>query len=143
MKKSSQRIHQILRKAPSIKHLLKEADADHNRLIRLRQILPDQLASHCIDVHQQNGRLIVYLNSPAWASRLRLMTPKIIESFGVRQLICRVHSEQQKRAVEKPPSKVRHSDSAADYIESAASEFDDPEMAAIMKRLARAVRPKR
>ena len=88
-KRSPKRVQQILRKAPSLKHLLREADADHNRLIQLRQILPAELASHCIDTHLRNGRLVIYVNSPVWASRLRLMTPKIQESFQARKVLRR------------------------------------------------------
>lgn len=145
MKKSPQSIHKIMRKAPSIKQLLKEADADHNRLIQLRQMLPDELASHCVDVHLRNGRLVVYMNSPVWASRLRLLTPKITKEFGVRQLFCKVQVVQpnQTSATRSPNfNQVRHSQAAADLINSSATQHSDPEIEAILKRLANAVRPK-
>ncbi|OOZ42600.1 DciA family protein [Solemya elarraichensis gill symbiont] len=143
MKKEPKSLRQILRKAPSIKKLLQEADADHNRLIQLRQMLPAELASHCVNVHQQKGTMIIYLNSPAWASRMRLISKKLAEKLEVRYISCKVQaSRTQQKITTRTTSAARHSDRAADLIESSIGQSSDPELDAILKRLAQAVRPK-
>mgnify|MGYP001554404625 CR=1 FL=1 len=144
MKKEPKSLQQILRKAPSIKKLLQEADADHNRLIQLRQMIPSELASHCISVHQQKGTMIIYLSSPAWASRMRLISKKLAEKLGVRYISCKVQaSRTQQKFTSKSANAARRSDRAADLIEASIGQSSDPELDAILKRLAQAVRPKR
>ncbi|KHF26243.1 DciA family protein [Solemya velum gill symbiont] len=143
MKKEPKSLQQILRKAPSIKKLLQEADADHNRLIQLRQMVPAELASHCVSVHQQKGTMTIYLSSPAWASRMRLISKKLADKLGVRYISCKVQaSRTQPKITNKITSRARHSDLAADLIESSIGHSSDPELDAILKRLAQAVRPK-
>jgi hypothetical protein len=144
MKKEPKSLQQILRKAPTIKKLLQEADSDHNRLIQLRQMVPAELASHCVSAHQKKGTMIIYLSSPAWASRMRLISKKLAEKLGVRYISCKVQtSRAQQKITKKTNAGARHSDRAADLIESSIGHSSDPELDAILKRLAQAVRPKR
>jgi len=144
MSKGPLSARQVLRDAPLIHHLLKQTDAEQQRLAQLKQLIPAEIAAHCIETHQRGNKLIVFVSSPGWASRLRQLTPGLAKQLDVADIQCRIQPpERQKPAVSNakktPP---RHSQLGAEAIMATAEATDDPQLGTTLKRLARAVRPK-
>jgi hypothetical protein len=84
----------VARKKPnSIKQVLTASNTDLNRLLgqakgldtlntRLAKILPVPLSHHCAaaGIHQHD--LVLIVDSPAWATKIRLMLPLIKKRLG-------------------------------------------------------------
>ena len=135
---------QLLRDAPAIHQLLKQADTEQQRLAQLKQLVPAELAAHCIETHVRGNKLIVFLSSPGWASRLRLIAPKIAKQLGLSELHCRIQppERQQSKAIKAKIAAPQYSSTGAAILGATAVTVSDPELGKTLARLAKAVKPK-
>lgn len=62
--------------------LLRRIESLHGLNARLRRLLPVPLAQHCSIASVAHERMVILVSSSAWATRLRLLHPKIIKSFS-------------------------------------------------------------
>jgi len=58
--------------------LVKKAEQHGIILKHVREALPIALADHCKDCLADGGRLVIFTDSPAWASQLRFYAPVIL-----------------------------------------------------------------
>ncbi len=135
---------QVLRDAPLINHLLKQTNAEQQRLAQLKKLIPAEIAAHCIETHLRGNKLIIFISSPGWASRLRLLSPGLAKALGVVDIQCRIQppARQKPKVSNAKKTPPRHSLVGAEAISATAAAIDDPQLGATLKRLARAVRPK-
>lgn len=106
----------------------------------LADVLPPDERKHLVGVCGNERRLVVFADSPAWATRLRYRSPELEAAAaklrGTRpSLVFRVTVEY---GVETPPPRSPWlSERVVDTLESSARTVEDEELAAALRRLAR------
>jgi len=118
--------------------------AEQDALLKqLRSLLPEPLSAHCVWSILKQGELIVLVDSPAWASRLRYLSPKITQQL--RQTGLAVRGVQVKVSLSNkrhmPRKKIRRatpiSNANAKLLSSVAESVDDDELRNALLRLSR------
>ncbi len=105
----------------------------------LRQCLPPELAHRCRLANLRDGTLVFHTSSPAFVSALRLQAPALLEAaaaIGVPAAQVRVKVATM---LPVPPDAAPHrplSPTARDHLRAAASIQPDPELRALLLRLA-------
>lgn len=103
--------------------------------------LPPSLRPHCELANYRDYTLYLHANSPLWAAKARHASPQILHAarqrckISVRKLVVRIRPAAVENREDRRPKQVigsvsRHLKQAADWI-------DDPELAVIMRRIAR------
>ncbi|HHJ39745.1 MAG TPA: DUF721 domain-containing protein [Methylothermaceae bacterium] len=105
-------VGQMLRQS-SVLSVLEARAQLHQKLLRqIQASLPDRLSSHCLAcVLRGDGLLVVYTDSPAWASQLRFSQAAILSgvtSAGpVRQIKIRILNSSVTRGGKPAPGSVK------------------------------------
>jgi hypothetical protein len=104
--------------------------------------LPPDFRPHCTGVRPDGDTLVVFADSPVWATRLRYEAPRILPGTGFRNLRVRVAppAATVRPAVRKAPSLPG---AAAALLRETAAAVADPDLAAALLRLAARHRPPR
>ena len=106
----------------------------------LRQVLPAELAGHCVLANIRGNALVFLADSPLWATRLRLYHTALVD--GARR---RVSAELDRLSVKvarfdpvppEPFATKPLSNVAATHLKEAASSQADPELRELLLRLA-------
>ncbi|WP_303901754.1 DUF721 domain-containing protein [Thiohalomonas denitrificans] len=120
---------------------------DHARvLIRLEQqvigCLDAKLASHCRVANVKNGILVLQVDTPAWAGRLRQQAPKLVaqlretgEFASIEQIRVTVRPVEHRSVPSRPMARL--SAESAQGIEAAAETIGDEALSAALRRLAK------
>ena len=115
----------------------------HDRATGLiRSALPGEFAGHCRGAVVEAEVVTLYVDSPAWATRLRYLAPSLLQTLsaaniGVRH--CRIRVLPMGDRVEpiRPPSRRTPVGAAASAaIHSAAQASESPDLATALERLA-------
>ncbi|MGX2039148.1 DciA family protein [Methylocaldum sp. MU1018] len=118
----------------------------HRRMLNAaRRALPGFLADHCVDCVIKPDQLILYVDSPAWASQIRFyalrLLPGIERSTGyrfknlqIRNAFPAVEKSREPPAFAPPPGFV------AELLESSAASASSGELKEALLRLSRTVR---
>jgi hypothetical protein len=122
---------------------LRLALAQHRRLLAsVRGHLPAALASACGYAQVRDRQLLVYVDSAAYASRLRFLAPTLLAALrrefpGLKTIQFRVRPSSS-----EPPAQRRAvlSGTARTALRNAATHIDDRELQAALARLSRAGR---
>jgi hypothetical protein len=69
--------------------LLQQMDAHRRLLDRIRQVLPQPLRDHCCDCCHRREALILFTDSPVWASQLRFHAPTMLGTLSITELSIR------------------------------------------------------
>lgn len=77
MAHSIKSVRHLLKDKPTLNHLEHEISAQQALLASVRQLLPGELATHCIAARLDGTRLVMHCDSPVWASRLRFMATEL------------------------------------------------------------------
>ena len=110
---------------------------------RLLARLPAPLRAHCRLGRVRDNTLIIIVDSAAWATRLRFLTPQLVKQFSrddsvtVNKLEVRI--QPQNEPVSNPPpgrSPARLSAENAALITSLARSVDDEKLSRALQRLA-------
>ena len=116
----------------------------HDRATDLvRSALPADLADHCRGAVVSADEVTLYVDSPAWATRLRYLAPSLLlqlaaADIGVRHCRIRVLPSGDRTEVVRPPSPPLPVTAAtAAAIDSAAATAEPSDLAAALRRLAR------
>jgi hypothetical protein len=123
----------------SLGKLLREADEQQRLTARLRGLLPADLAPHLAAVRVRRGCLVLFADSPAWASRLRYAAP------GIRTTLPSIRAIRIR--VSPPEPRARHagwggarrptlSPRVAAQIRAVAAGVSDPSLQQALQRLA-------
>lgn len=143
MARSPKSVRHLLKDQPTLRRLEREINTQKALLEKVRQLLPDDLASHCIAAQKRDQQLILHTDSPVWATRLRYFAPQLISLLnpgdpslrGVKVKLVLTRSSR----LRKLPS-ARHSDFAAAIIHDSAEDTKHPRLREALKRLSVALK---
>ena len=127
--------------SPGLRQLISRMDKLRSLNARLQQLLPTPLAQHCSVASADQGRLSILVSSPAWATRLRLLHPKIIKAFndlGIKSVTTQILPENQQQA--RPRVGMRRprlSQQSARLLIELAENTSDPKLKDALRRLSR------
>lgn len=119
--------------------------------LELRSHLDPELAPHCYISNLDGARLYVYVDSAAWATRLRFQIPQLIPNLRhanpvfakldtIRVSILTHAGEPQAQSVQSDGPVMSQENGSA--INSLSESIDDPSLSQALRRLARHARPK-
>jgi hypothetical protein len=143
MARSPKTVHQLLKHKPTLKLIQAEISAQQALLDQVRQHLPGDLASHCVAAQEREKQLVLHLDSPVWATRLRYTSPQLLSLLkrdkpslrGIKvKLVLTRHTPRRKL------SAPRHSDLAAAIILDSAEDTKHPQLRGALQRLSRALK---
>jgi hypothetical protein len=143
MPESSLHVSRFLRRNQVAGRLLEGLERDMGLQRRVRRALDPELRTHCLHAIFDGGRLTLVSDSPVWASRLRFGAPGLMAALGVEGLAVkevRVRVVPQ-AAVRPGPARrpaLTLSPGVVAHLLGAADAMDDPDLAAALRRLARA-----
>ncbi|ALP52338.1 hypothetical protein Tel_03805 [Candidatus Tenderia electrophaga] len=106
---------------------------------RLQHLLPTPLARQCSIAALDRDRLVILVSSPAWATRLRLLHPKIIKAyhdFRIKSVVSQVvPTTQPQRPQSNSQRRPRLSSQSSRLIAELAEAITDPKLKNALRRL--------
>ncbi len=134
----------LLRSCPSLNSLGQTLSRQQQLLFRVQNALPAQMAPHCRAVALKRQHLIIFADSPVWASRFRYAARQLAAKLPrtgpkIRDIRVAVHLEQgvprrpRRRPLTLSPANGR-------LLQAVAQEMDDPALRAALHRLGRRAR---
>ncbi len=139
MPKRPRPITELLTASSKLRMLLSQAQEQRSLLRRIQGILPSPLDKHCHAVLEKQPRLILYTDSPAWASRLRFFSRNLLELLSktgleydrvmVRVMVMSISKQR------KPNRRQRLSTTNAKLVTEVAETINDPLLGAALRRL--------
>jgi hypothetical protein len=112
----------------------------------VRALLPVAERSHCLGATRQDGLLVLTVESAVWATRLHYRLPTLVsalEPLGITAIKMRVQPPgkglvgRRLGGLVRGPGGAGISAAVADHLLTAADAIDDPEIAEVLRRLAR------
>ncbi len=133
----------ILRGFAPLQRLQDQISEQHRLLQRVRSLLPPDVGAHCVAAVRSADGITVYVDSPAWASRLRFLSRGVLDGLRSQDLPSRqlrtrvliatdVSSGTRKRRGVEPLSQA-----TGRMLADFAASLDDPALSAALRRLAR------
>lgn len=106
---------------------------------QLPTLLPQPLASHCRAALDPDGALVLFADSPAWTTALRLQLPALKRALpATAALSLRIRTLPVNPASPPPPSRpAQMSPAAAEALTELAQHTEDEKLRAALQRLAR------
>ena len=140
MAKQPQAICNYLHQGNQLASLHQQCREEAELLRKIRQRFPGNPTSHITSIRLNCQIAILYVDSPAWASRVRYLCDQLVGTVAAREFKVQVLpvDQQQGSAEREPPP--RHSDNAAKVLAEAAECTSDDNLRAVLKRLSKAVR---
>ncbi len=141
MRRTPRPLHEFVTGGPAARVLLDRLSRNRELLAAVRALLPPDLAGHCVAALLDEGRLLLYADASAWASRLRFHSRELVRELAragvpTGKINVRVLIEAQPRR-SPPPRRVRRlSKKSAALIRQTAEHLPDPALAAALLRLA-------
>jgi len=141
MSKHPRLITDFFRASKPFRELLEQSREQTLLLQLVRRLVPPPLDVHCVAVIRKDRQLVIYVDSPAWASRIRFsarqLSQKLAEAGESAQKIT-VRVIVGSRPKRPPRGPVRHlSGNNARLLAETAEQLDDSELGAALRRLAR------
>jgi hypothetical protein len=129
----------IFRHAP-LRRWMEDSRGQSLLLENLLAQLPPSFRPHCKGVRPDGDTLVVFADSPVWATRLRYEAPRILPAIGFRNLRVRVTppATAARPATKRAPALPA---SAAALLRETAAGVDDPDLAGALRRLADRYKP--
>ncbi len=128
---------------PTLSRLMRRARQLHCIALTIKEFLPESLAEQCQPGNIDNDTLFVYVNSPAWATRLRYLAPDLIkylqthpQTKGVRHICTIIQPVVSKPAPANLKSRHLLSQKNAALLRHAATTAGSPRLSAALRRLA-------
>ncbi|MGB5202239.1 MAG: DUF721 domain-containing protein [Sedimenticolaceae bacterium] len=143
MARSPKSVRHLLKDKPALKFLEREISAQNALLNQIRRLLPADLALHCRAAQIREGLLVLHVDSPVWATRLRYLAPELLslmrpDHAALREVAVKVLVEREScRPRHRPP---QHSALAASIIYDSAQDTKHPQLRAALERLGLAVK---
>ncbi|MEM1089588.1 MAG: DUF721 domain-containing protein [Pseudomonadota bacterium] len=103
--------------------------------------LPPSIRPHCDLANYRDSTLFIHADSPLWAAKVRHASPQILHAARqrcktpARKLVVRVRWPHSKAGAQRSQKKLIGR--VTEHLEQASEHVDDPELAAIMQRIAR------
>jgi hypothetical protein len=145
--KSIRSVRDILASGPHAR-LLTENGLNNELLGLVRRHLSGPSRLHCVNARLQHHTLIVHVDSPAWASKLRFQLGGLLPSLrnvpslaGLQQVQIRILPSAENKSPGSPPVPARLSAESAELIRHLASAISDDSLRASWLRLAKNTKP--
>ena len=105
---------------------------------QLPTLLPQPLADHCRAALDPDGALVLFADSPAWTTALRLQLPALKRALPANAaLSLRIRTLPQNPTPPPPPARPAHmSPAAAEALTELAAHTEDEKLGAALRRLA-------
>jgi hypothetical protein len=135
--------HILKRKSHTLQHLIRHSRQLQQLNIALQDLLAAPLKQHCQISNVKGKTLTLQVDSPAWAAKLRMLTPQLLRVVQNRPGLAQVRhvkvriAPRSRPAVEKPGTRKRLSSSTARQIARLAEGARDPDIQAALLRLSR------
>jgi hypothetical protein len=139
MKRRPDDLRSIMARDRHLQQLLKQAGNFHLLTDRVRELLPSTLSHHVSAAVGRDQLLILFTDSPAWATRLRFTAPGLRAALGgFREVQVRVSPSPGLPPPEKNggKQKVHLSRKAAEQIRLVAEAISDLRLRHTLSRLA-------
>jgi hypothetical protein len=129
----------LMRKSAPLERLRLELAHQARILRQLGADLPAELAPHLLAARVKGSELLIYLDTPAWATRLRFLAPQVLRA--ARRVEPTVSSVAVRVSVMRQPAPSHHairpiSPAAAAVIGEAGAQIEDEALRAALLRLA-------
>jgi hypothetical protein len=145
--KSVRSVRDILASGPHAQ-LLAQNGLNNELLGFVRKHLSGPSSLHCVNAQLQHETLIVHVDSPAWATKLRFQLGSLLPHLrkapsldGLQQILVRVLPSAENRTSGSAPSSARLSEESAELIRNLASAITDDTLRASWLRLAKNTKP--
>ena len=128
-----------------LRGLTEEAGRQARTATLVREALPGELAGHCLGALVDGDELVLYVDAPGWATRLRFIAPKLYAHLAEHGIVCRrsrvrVQPPGERVAPVAPARKtLSASPAAVRAVSSAAANAGSDELADALRRLARSL----
>ncbi len=138
-----QNINKLIKRNSTLTNLAQSITEHQQLLDFVRALLPKSIAPHCLSAVRSESNLTLFVDSPAWSSRLRYLTPELLRSLNnhsprINHIKIRIIPTTNSGKIDKPK---RHptppSIEEAEQIKKTAEFIEDPELSAALRRLAR------
>lgn len=141
--KSIRSVRDILASGPHAQLLAK--NGLNNELLELvRKQLSGPSRLHCVNAQLPHDTLIIHVDSPVWASKLRFQLGSLLANLrqtlsldGLQQIQVRVLPSAENKTLGKPPASARLSEESAEMIRDLASAISDDTLRASWLKLAK------
>jgi hypothetical protein len=141
--KSVRSVRDILASGPHAQLLAQ--NGQNNELLGLvRKHLSGPGSLHCVNARLQHDTLIVHVDSPAWAAKLRFQLGSLLPHLrktpsldGLQQILVRVLPSAENKSPGNVPASARLSEESAELIRNLASAIRDDTLRASWLRLAK------
>ena len=139
MSHTPQKIGTLLRVSNTLESLRLELDQQAAISERVRCALAAEASSHLVAARVAGVELLLYVDSPAWATRLRLAGPALLRSLNAQHMTARSVRTRVVVPVSIPakPTEVGLSAKARHTLAEAACGTSDPALKASLLRLSR------
>ncbi len=143
MPRSPKSVRHLLKDKPTLKFLEREVRTQEALLNQIRRLLPTGLAPHCRAAQIRERLLLLYVDSPVWATRLRYLAPELLnllrpEHAALTAITVKVLVERESCGPRQRPA--QHSDVAASIIHDSAEDTKHPQLRAALARLGLALK---
>ncbi|MGD8955716.1 MAG: DUF721 domain-containing protein [Chromatiaceae bacterium] len=143
MARSPKSVRQLLKDKPTLEFLEREIRARGALLNQIRRSLPADLALHCRAAQIREGLLVLHVDSPIWATRLRYLAPELLgllrpDHNELTSVTVKVLVERESCGPRHKPAK--RSAVAASIIHDSAEDTNHLQLRAALERLALAVK---
>ncbi len=136
-------LHKLLNTGKALASVGEKLAAQDALLKQLRSLLPQPMDQHCVWTVLKKGDLILLVDSPAWASRLRYLSPKLTQQLrqsglSVRRILVKVTLINTRHIQRKKSRRaIPMSSSNAKLLSSVAETVDDAELRDALMRLSK------
>ena len=139
-------IKKLMRSKSGLRDLQKQINLQQQLLSQVKAALPEKLAKHCISTQIQASTLVVFTDSPVWASKLRFLSPQVLSQLrsqhpGLSNLAVKLSITQRASPLpEKKRRLAQKSDVAASIVGDSAAGTLNSALRSALERLSRALR---
>lgn len=134
-------VRDLLRNHRITRSLVEQRQRELDMLATVRARLPVPARAHCTDICASENKLILFLDSAAWATRLRFLTTEIAASLkpwkiGEVRIQTRPRTKKGPEPLAGSRPERRLSQEAVGHLLEAASHMDDARISRALTRLA-------
>lgn len=135
-------LHAYLTRNPLAKTLMQKRLQQQQLLRAVVGLLPEPLAEHCLAAVREQGRLVLFVDGPVWANRMRFLAPAIARRLRgqhkpVQGVKIRVVPTRRSAPRRNQPTRAQLSASTRSLLLESAQSIADPSLRSALQRLAR------
>lgn len=141
-----QNINKLIKRNSAFTNLSQTITEQQHLLEYIRALLPKSIAPHCLAAVRNRSTLTLFVDSPAWSSRLRYLTAELLRSLNNNDpKIDRIKIRIMPHAVDSKTNRPKRHIKAlpkeeAKQLQNVAESIEDDELSAALRRLAQHVK---